>query len=98
MRQVDKSGPGRIATEAVERCEDPVPTRIDGGADLADQDAPDRARIGMVGATAGLAGSAPSPGAIGAGVRNVLSRLRPAGRAQGGPAGGSDRPTGDRTA
>lgn len=75
-----------------------VPTWIDGGADLADQDAPDRARIGMVGATAGLAGSAPSPGAIGAGVRNVLSRLRPAGRAQGGPAGGSDRPTGDRTA
>ena len=58
-----------------------VPTRIGGWADLADRGALDRARIGMVGATAGLAKSASNPGVIGAGVRNVLSRLRPTGRA-----------------
>lgn len=68
---------------------------IGGRADLADQGALDRARIGMIGATAGLARAAPNVGAIGTGMRNVLGRLRPAGRAQGGQTGGQDRPTGD---
>ena len=72
-----------------------VLTWIGGRADLADQGALDRARIGMIGATAGLARGAPGAGTIGMGFRNALSRLRPAGRAQGGQTGGPDRPTGD---
>ncbi len=64
---------------------------IGGKADLADQGALDRARIGMIGATASLPRVFPGPEALRVGGRG-LGRLFSRGR-DGRARGGDDRPT-----
>ena len=71
---------------------------IGGRADLADQGALDRARIGMIGATAGVgSGGSALAQSGGSGVRGLIDRARGGDRGRGRAQIGSDksRPTGD---